>query len=107
MYEILAKSKCHGCGPFLLACIALSSFLVIEPVVAHEKRDSLRIDVPRRPRLANTTYPVLYTCSKLADCQHQATHFCSGFNYPNGKILFRDLPTTKRPFPIYSVICFD
>lgn len=107
MYGILAKSKFCGCGPFLFACLAPSYFLMIEPVLAHEKRNPLRVDVPSLPRLANTTQPVLYKCSKLADCQRKATDFCIGFNYPNGKILFRDFPTKPRPFPIYSVICFD
>lgn len=70
-------------------------------------RNPLRIDVPSRPRLPNTTEPILFTCADLEDCQAQAKEMCEGFNYPNGKILFRKLAPAPRPFPIYSVICFD
>ena len=68
---------------------------------------SLRIDVPRRPLLPNTTVPTLFRCSDLEDCQKQSKQVCEGFNYPNGKILFLELAPKPRPFPIYSVICFD
>jgi len=91
----------------LLTCIAFRYLLPLERAFAHDKRDPLHIDVPARPRLPNTTLPVLNSCSGLADCQSQAADFCNGFNYPNGKILFRDLPAKPRPFPIYSVVCFD
>jgi hypothetical protein len=74
---------------------------------AHDLRNPLRIDVPDQPRLRNTTQPVLYKCSGAEDCQKQAADFCKTFNYPNGRILFRDLPEVPPPFPIYSVICFD
>jgi hypothetical protein len=77
------------------------------PAAAHDLRNPLRIDVPDQPRLPNTTQPVLYKCSGADDCQKQAADFCKTFNYPNGRILFRDLPEAPRPFPIYSVICFD
>lgn len=87
--------------------LVISSVLDVEPVRAHDKRDPLRIDVPSRPRLDNTTRPVLYKCSGMSDCQAQAADFCKGFNYPNGKILFRTLPAKPKPFPIYSVICFE
>ena len=70
-------------------------------------RDPLRIDVPSRPLMPNTTEPILFGCSDLEDCQKQAKEMCAGFNYPNGKILFRELAPAPRPFPIYSVICFD
>jgi hypothetical protein len=74
---------------------------------AETMRNPLRIDVPDQPLLPNTTQPVLYKCSGLDDCQSQAAAFCKTFNYPNGRILFRDLPSAPRPLPIYSVICFD
>jgi hypothetical protein len=74
---------------------------------AHDLRNPLRIDVPDQPRLRNTTQPVLYKCSGAEDCQKQAADFCKTFNYPNGRILFRNLPEVPPPFPIYSVICFD
>ena len=79
----------------------------VTPASAELRRNPLRIDVPDRPRHANTTLPTLYKCSALDNCQKQAADFCKTFNYPNGKILFRDLPASPRPFPIYSVICFD
>ncbi len=104
---MLTNSKLHRGGAFLLAGFALSHILQTEPALAHDKRNPLRVDVPSRPRLSNTTLPVLYKCTKLADCQRQAARFCASFNYPNGKILFRDLPDKPNPFPIYSVICFD
>ena len=77
------------------------------PAAAHDLRNPLRIDVPEQPRLRNTTQPVLYRCAGADDCQKKAADFCKTFNYPNGRILFRDLPEAPRPFPIYSVICFD
>jgi hypothetical protein len=80
---------------------------LIGPAAAHDLRDPLRIDVPDQPRLPNTTRPVLYECSGADDCQKQAADFCKTFNYPHGRILFRDLPEVPPPFPIYSVICFD
>ena len=107
MLDYVSKAKPSWNDTVVLACVALGCFLWAEWAVAHEKRDPLRIDVPRQPRQPNTTLPVLYTCLGLADCQRQAASFCSGFNYPNGRILFRDLPERPRPFPIYSVICFD
>lgn len=70
-------------------------------------REPFQIDVPSRPLLPNTTEPTLFRCSDLEDCQKQAKQVCEGFNYPNGKILFLELAPTPRPFPIYSVICFD
>ena len=100
-------------GQAALRTIVLAAGLVLAGVVgpgaafAHDKRNPLRIDVPSRPRLDNTTLPVLYKCSAMADCQRQAASFCKGFNYPNGKILFRTVPAKPNPFPIYSVICFD
>jgi hypothetical protein len=87
--------------------IALAILMVLKPAHAETLRNPLRIDVPDQPRLRNTTQPVLYKCSGLNNCQQQAADFCKTFNYPNGKILFRDLPDNPRPFPIYSVICFD
>ena len=104
---MLTSSKFLGCGALLFAGFALLHILQTEPALAHDKRNPLRVDVPSRPRLDNTTLPVLYKCTKLEDCQRQAARFCAGFNYPNGKILFRDLPAKPIPFPIYSVICFD
>lgn len=98
----------------VLPAVLLASGLILSGVIddggtarAHDKRDPLRIDVPSRPRLDNTTRPVLYKCSGMEDCQAQAASFCKGFNYPNGKILFRTLPERPKPFPIYSVICFE
>ncbi|MGI9425525.1 MAG: hypothetical protein ACR2PA_20205 [Hyphomicrobiaceae bacterium] len=107
MLKALPDCQLSWFGTPLLAIGFVSQILVTEPAFAHEKREALRIDVPSQPRLADTTRPVLFTCSELADCQNQATDFCTGFNYPNGKVLFRDLPPQPRPFPIYSVICFD
>ncbi len=89
------------------ALFALAAAATLTPATAETKRNPLRIDVPDQPRLRNTTQPVLYKCSGPDDCQKQAADFCKTFNYPNGKILFRDLPSAPRPFPIYSVICFD
>ncbi len=84
-----------------LALVAVST----TPALA--QREPLRIDVPSRPLMPNTTEPVLYLCEDLDDCQAQAAAFCAEFNYPNGRILFRDLPPSPRPFPIYTVICFE
>jgi hypothetical protein len=91
----------------IAAAGAVILLAVTGPAAAHDLRNPLRIDVPEQPRLRNTTQPVLYRCAGADDCQKQAADFCKTFNYPNGKILFRDLPEAPRPFPIYSVICFD
>jgi hypothetical protein len=91
----------------IAAAGAVILLAVTGPAPAHDLRNPLRIDVPEQPRLRNTTQPVLYKCSGADDCQKQAADFCKTFNYPNGRILFRDLPEAPRPFPIYSVICFD
>lgn len=107
MPETKARLEPDANAAPLLTCLVLLGVLVSGSALAHEKRDPLRIDVPTQPRLANTTLPTLYTCSDMEDCQHQAADFCGGFNYPNGKILFRELPPEPRPFPIYSVICFE
>lgn len=92
--------------PCLRAAATLAALLASASPAAAE-RNPLRIDVPDRPLMPNTTQPVLYSCADLEDCQAQAAAFCATFNYPNGRILFRDLPDAPRPFPIYSVICFD
>ena len=91
-----------------LAVAAAAIVFAVEGASAHAAaRDPLRIDVPRRPLMPNTTEPILFGCSDLEDCQKQAKQVCEGFNYPNGKILFLELAAKPRPFPIYSVICFD
>jgi len=77
------------------------------PASIATRRNPLRIDVPALPRQRNNISPILYSCSDMDDCQNQAAEFCETFNYPNGQILFRDLPSQPRPFPVYSVICFD
>jgi len=93
------------CG---LAVAAATMMFAIEGASAQPgARDPLRINVPSRPLLPNTTEPVLFRCSDLEDCQKQAKAACEGFNYPNGKILFLELAPVPRPFPIYNVICFD
>ena len=96
-----------GRAALFAACVMLCGIGEAGPAAAHDKRNPLRIDVPSRPRLDNTTRPVLYKCRRMAQCQAEAASFCKGFNYPNGKILFRTLPAKPNPFPIYSVICFD
>lgn len=96
-----------GRAGLLATLVILGSVIEAGLAIAHDKREPLRIDVPSRPRLDNTTRPVLYKCSGMTDCQAQAASFCKGFNYPNGKILFRTLPARPKPFPIYSVICFE
>lgn len=96
-------------APASLIALTISTIAIsiTTPALAHGLRNPLRIDVPDQPRLRNTTQPVLFKCDGLDDCQNQAADFCKTFNYPNGRILFRDLPGAPRPFPIYSVICFD
>jgi hypothetical protein len=91
----------------LAVATAAALFAVAGASAETQLRNPLRIDVPSRPRLPNTTEPVLFTCVNLDDCQAQAKQMCEGFHYPNGKILFRDIAPAPRPFPIYSVICFD
>lgn len=91
-----------------LALVAAAMVLAAGGAWAHpHARNPLRIDVPSKPRMPNTTEPILFGCSGLDDCQAKAKEMCEGFNYPNGKILFRDIAPSPRPFPIYSVICFD
>ena len=90
-----------------LFCVGLAATIYTPTAKAHDKREPLIIEVPSLPRQPNSTFPVLYKCKNIQDCQRQAADFCKTFNYPNGKISFRDLPKSPRPFPVYIVICFD
>ena len=91
----------------ICAALLAAAAVVMTAGPAAAERNPLRIDVPSQPRLPDTTFPVLFKCADMEDCQKQAAETCEGFNYPNGKILFLELPAEPRPFPIYSVICFD
>lgn len=91
-------------GPALAAAVLV---LATVSAAAHPAREPFRIEVPDRPLRPDTTQPILYTCSDMEDCQSKARQVCGGINYPNGTIEFQELAESPRPFPIYSVVCFD
>ncbi|MCI4665912.1 MAG: hypothetical protein MRY74_14450 [Neomegalonema sp.] len=90
--------------------IAFSAAITLLAIAANEaaaQRTPLVIEVPSQPRMPDTTRPVLFKCDGIKDCNKQAAAFCKGFNYPNGRVPYLNLPPAPRPFPVYSVICFD
>ena len=96
-----------GAGRMLSKACLGAAILAGSAAPAAAEKDPLRIDAPDRPLLSDTTSPVLYKCDNIEDCQKQAAEYCSAFNYPNGRILLRELPSSPRPFPVYTVICFE
>lgn len=89
------------------ALAAVLLVLASADAAAHPAREPFRIEVPDRPLRPDTTQPILYTCSGMEDCRNKARRVCEGINYPNGTIEFQELAESPRPFPIYSVVCFD
>ena len=87
--------------------MVLARLATVDAASADDLRNPPRIDVPDQPRLPNTTRPLPYECTDIEDSQHQAADFCTTYNDPTGRIVFRDLHGSPRPLPIYSVICFD
>lgn len=87
--------------------MVLARLATVDAASGHDLRNPLSLAVPDQPRMPNTTRPVPYECTDIEDGQHQAADFCTAYNDPTGRIVFRDLPGSPRPFPIYSVICFD